>query len=947
MIQRTITIIYLLFISHFAFSQQQELKLWYNKPAIKWTEALPIGNGRIGAMVFGGLDQDRIQFNEETLWTGGPREYARPGASKYLDTIRQLLFQGKQKEAEALAEAHFMGLKSDEGKKTEWTKEIRSLKGMKGNPALENFDDSKWKTMQVPSYEGWEAVGFEGLDGAVWFRTNFNLPQNWLGKNLVLDLNRIREYDFTYVNGKLIGTMESTEARKYIIPKQQLHAGKNTLAILVLNYFDKGGIAGYKDTTRHIGIYPEGESEQNKQSLNGRWKYFIQNDEPPAPPRYEADYQPFGDLWLNFKNVAAATGYKRELNITDAIATTSYSLNGVNYKREYFVSQPNQVLAVNLTANKKGSINFEMALSSPHKYSSVKKIDAQTVALSLKVRNGVLRGESYMQVKLKNGTAIVRDGKIIVANADEATVYVTAGTNYKNYKDVSASPIAVCTAALKTINGKTYEQIKEAHIKEYQKYFNTFSIKLYNQSESSEVSLTGGDLEGALPTDERIEKFASSNDPSFVALYLQYGRYLLISSSRPGTRPANLQGIWNDLLAPPWGSKYTTNINTEMNYWPAELLNLSPLHEPLFSMIAELAEAGKKTARLHYNAPGWVLHHNTDLWRGTAPINASNHGIWVTGGAWLCHHLWEHYLFTQDKEFLKNKAYPIMKEAALFFNSFLIKDPKTGWLISTPSNSPEQGGLVAGPTMDHQIIRDLFKNVIAASELLNVDDAFRKTLKDKYKKIAPNQIGKYGQLQEWMQDVDDTTNRHRHVSHLWGQYPGSEINWDETPELMKAARQSLIYRGDVATGWSLGWKINFWARFKDGDHAFKLIQMLMSPAKGGAGSYPNLFDAHPPFQIDGNFGGAAGIGELLVQSHTKYIDILPALPLALPQGEVKGICARGGFVMDIKWKDNQLQQLVVTSKAGLPLLLRYNGKEINMKTTKNSSYKFNVSLQQL
>jgi alpha-L-fucosidase 2 len=450
-----------------------------------------------------------------------------------------------------------------------------------------------------------------------------------------------------------------------------------------------------------------------------------------------------------------------------------------------------------------------------------------------------------------------------------------------------------------------------------------------------------------LPTDERIKKFASSNDPSFVALYLQYGRYLLISSSRPGTRPANLQGIWNDLLSPPWGSKYTTNINTEMNYWPAELLNLSPLHEPLFTMIGELAEAGKKTAKLHYNAPGWVLHHNTDLWRGTAPINASNHGIWVTGGAWLCHHLWEHYLFTQDKEFLKNKAYPIMKEATIFFNSFLIKDPKTGWLISTPSNSPEQGGLVAGPTMDHQIIRDLFKNVIAASELLNVDDAFRKTLKDKYKKIAPNQIGKYGQLQEWIQDVDDTTNRHRHVSHLWGQYPGSEINWDETPELMKAARQSLIYRGDAATGWSLGWKINFWARFKDGDHAFKLIQMLMSPAKGGAGSYPNLFDAHPPFQIDGNFGGAAGIGELLIQSHTKYIDILPSLPSALRQGEVKGICARGGFVMDIKLKDNQLQQLVVTSKAGLPLLLRYNGKDINMKTTKNSSYKFNAALQQL
>jgi alpha-L-fucosidase 2 len=927
------SIIFLLFISHFALSQ--ELKLRYNQPAVKWTDALPIGNGIIGAMVFGGIEQDRIQFNEETLWTGAPREYARPGAAKYLDTIRQLIFTGKQEEAEALAGEKFMGLQSGEGKKLEWKEQMKSLKGMKGNPALENFDDSKWKTMEVPSYEGWEAIGFEGLDGAVWFRAAFNLPPDWVGKNIVLDLNRIRDHDFTYVNGKLVGTMESNEARKYIIPHQHLHAGKNTLAILVLNYFDKGGIAGYKDTTRHIGIYPEGESEQSKQSLNGRWKYFIQNDEPPPPLRYQAEYQPFGDLWLNFKNVSAAADYKRELDITNAIATTSYVLNGVNYKREYFVSQPNQALAVNLTADKKGSINFEITINSPHKYSSVKKIDEKTIALSLKVRNGALRGESYVQVKLKNGRSVIKEGKIVVSNADEATVYVTAGTNYKNYKDVTANPIAVCTAALKTIAGKTYGQIKEAHIKEYQKYFNTFSINL-GRSENEK-----------LPTDERIEKFASSRDPSFVALYLQYGRYLLISSSRPGTRPANLQGIWNDLLAPPWGSKYTTNINAEMNYWPAELLNLSPLHEPLFTMITELAEAGKKTARLHYNAPGWVLHHNTDLWRGTAPINASNHGIWVTGGAWLCHHLWERYQFTQNKNFLKNKAYPIMKEAAVFFNSFLITDPKTGWLISAPSNSPEQGGLVAGPTMDHQIIRDLFKNVIAASELLNVDESFRNTLKEKYKRLAPNQIGRYGQLQEWLQDVDDTTNKHRHVSHLWGQYPGNEINWDETPELMKAARQSLIYRGDAATGWSLGWKINFWARFKDGDHAFKLIQMLMSPAKGGAGSYPNLFDAHPPFQIDGNFGGAAGIGELLVQSHTKYIDILPALPSALHLGEVKGICARGGFVLDIKWKNNQLEHLTIMSKAGQPLLLRYNGKEINITTVKNSTYKFNGSLQQL
>jgi alpha-L-fucosidase 2 len=915
-------------------AQDQPLKLWYNKPAVKWTEALPIGNGRLGAMIFGGVEQDRVQFNEETLWTGEPRNYNHTGAYKYLDTIRQLLFNGKQKEAEALAEKEFMGLKSNEGKKAEWIKDILSLKGLNGNPALENYDDSEWKAMQVPSFDGWEVTGFDGLDGAVWLRTYFDLPDGWAENSIVLDLNRIRDHDFTYVNGKLVGSMESQEPRKYSIPGKYLHAGRNSIVVLVLNYDNKGGITGYKDTTRHISVYRE-DNEAEKISLNGWWKYFIQNDEPPAVGKYQADYQPFGDLWLNFSDVASYSNYKRELDIANSVAITSYSVNGVDYKREYIASQPDQVIAVHVTASKKGSISFEIKLNSPHKFSSVKRINSNTIALSVKVRNGVLRGESYLQVKTKNGTVIIKEGNIVVNNADEATVYLTAGTNYKNYKDVSADPVAVCTNALKSVANKTYRQVSDAHIKEYGKYFNTLSINF------------GKSNNERLPTDERIEKFSSSSDPSFVALYLQYGRYLLISSSRPGTRPANLQGIWNDLLLPPWGSKYTTNINAEMNYWPAELLNLSPLHDPLFKMIEELAVSGKQTAKEYYHAPGWVLHHNTDLWRGTAAINASNHGIWVTGGAWLCHHLWEHYAFTQDKVFLKNKAYPVMKEAALFFNSFLVKDLTTGWLISTPSNSPEQGGLIAGPTMDHQIIRDLFKNVIEASELLNVDRSFRNELKKKYKQIAPNQIGKHGQLQEWMQDVDDTTNKHRHVSHLWGEYPGNEINWDETPELMKAARQSLLYRGDAATGWSLGWKINFWARFKEGNHAFKLIQMLLSPAGNAAGSYPNLFDAHPPFQIDGNFGGAAGIGEMLVQSHTKYIDILPALPSSLPFGEVKGICARGGFVLDMKWKDGILQQLIVMSKAGMPLMLRYNGKVVNLKTTKNSIYKFDTGLNTL
>ena len=922
----------------------QDLKLWYKQPAVKWTEALPVGNGRIGAMIFGGVEQDRIQFNEETLWTGAPRQYSRPGAYRYLDNIRQLLFEGKQKEAEALAEKEFMGLKSDAGKKEDWLKGILQYK----EPAAENFNDNKWKTMAISSYEGWEVAGFEGLDGVVWLRTSFELPASWTGKDVILDLNRIRDHDFTYVNGKLIGSQDNNEPRKYRISHTVLNAGKNVIAIQVINFTDKGGIQGYKDTTRHIGLYPVNDEASNI-SLNGQWKYFIQNDEPPAAGAYQASYQPFGDLVLQFKNAAQATDYRRELDIANAIASTTYKINNIQYNREYFVSQPNQVLAINISASKKSSVSFEVSLTSPHKNFTVRKVDNNTIALSVKVRNGSLRGESYLQVKAAGGAVTIIGDKIRIDNADEATVYLTAGTNYKNYNDISANPASPCINALKSIVSKTYYQVKAAHIKEYQKYFNTFSIKLSNQSESSLAPSPPERRLGvrSLSTDERLAKFASSDDPSFVALYLQYGRYLLISSSRPGTRPANLQGIWNDLLTPPWGSKYTTNINAEMNYWPAELLNLSSLHEPLFKMIEELAVTGKQTAKDHYNAPGWVLHHNTDLWRGTAPINAANHGIWVTGGAWLCQHLWEHYLFTRDKIFLQHRAYPVMKEAALFFNSFLTKDPVTGYLISTPSNSPEQGGLVAGPAMDHQIIRALFVNVINAAALLNTDAALQQTLKEKLKQIAPDHIGKYGQLQEWMQDVDDTTNKHRHISHLWAMHPGSEINWDETPQLMKAAQQSLVYRGDAATGWSLGWKINCWARFKDGDHAFRLIQMLMSPAKNGAGSYPNLFDAHPPFQIDGNFGGAAGIGELLVQSHTKFIDLLPALPTALPAGEVKGLCARGGFVMDMTWSSGQLQQLTVKSKAGQPLVLRFRDKVIKIVTTKNTEYRFDGSLNQL
>ncbi|WP_443947372.1 glycosyl hydrolase family 95 catalytic domain-containing protein [Pedobacter sp. AW1-32] len=923
-----------LMYSFTAAKSQQKEELWYTKPAEKWTDALPIGNGKLGAMLFSGVANDHVQFNEETLWTGKPRDYNKKGASKYLPEIRQLLFDGKQKEAEALAQKEFMGLQSEPGDRNTWVKEMKSGKGITGNPAMPNFNDKNWKFVAVPAFDGWETVGLQNVDGAVWFRTTFTLPKNWAGKDLILDLNRIRDQDVTYINGEFIGNTDSTEPRLYTISAKQLKSGVNTIAIQVLNYYDKGGILGYKDTTKQIGLYPVGESMASGISLVKQWKYKIQNANPPAVAQYQAHYLPFGDLNLTFNyGKSPVTAYKRSLDLNTAMAATSYKVNGIQYQRTYFASQPNQAVVIHLTASKSGSISFEAALSTVHPDAEVKVLDKNTLSLKLAVKDGALKGESRLTAVLKKGKIEVSGQKLRISNADEVTLYLTAGTNFLNTNDVSGNPATANDLALKRLEDKSYPIIVQAHQQEYQKYYNTFQAD-FGHSENEK-----------LPTDLRLEQFASANDPGFMALYMQYGRYLLISSSRPGTQAANLQGIWNDLLSPPWGSKYTTNINLEMNYWPSEILNLSALNEPLFKKIEGMSVTGAETAKEYYNAQGWLLHHNTDLWNATAPINASNHGIWVVGGAWLSQHLWEHYLYGKDRDFLKNEAYPLMKKSAEFFVDFLIKDPKTGWLISTPSNSPENGGLVAGPTMDHQIIRSLFNNCIAAAKMLNTDNEFRTILEEKVKLIAPNQIGKYGQLQEWLTDLDDTTNKHRHVSHLWGVYPGNDISWDADPKMMEAAKQSLLYRGDEATGWSLAWKINFWARFKDGDHAMKLVKMLMRPAGNGAGSYVNLFDAHPPFQIDGNFGGAAGIAEMLMQSHQGYIELLPALPSNLPDGKVKGLRARGGFELDLEWENGVLKAIVVQSAVGGPCKIRYKNQEIAVFTEAGKQYKFNGSLK--
>ena len=758
--------------------------LWYRQPAKLWVEALPVGNARLGAMIFGGISHERIQFNEQTVWTGEPHDYAHHGASQYLAQIRQLLFDGKQKEAEDLAMREFMSV-----------------------------------------------------------------------------------------------------------------------------------------------------------------------------PLHQKAYQAFGDLLLDWPEVQAAdaTNYRRDLNLDTAIATVEYTLHGVSYKREVWASHPAHAIFVRLTASRPAGVTFETALKSAHAGSTVDLTPDGDLTMTGAVEDSAIRFQARLRVETQGGTrATLSDGRIAIKGADSATLILTGATNFQNFRDVSANPAARNAAVMAALRGKTYTGLRDSHIDDYQRFFHRVSIDF------------GTTAAAQLPTDQRIAAFAKGDDPALVALLFQFGRYLLISSSRPGGQPANLQGLWNESNNPPWDSKYTDNINTEMNYWPAEETNLPECQLPLFDAMQELAVSGAITAHEQYGARGWVLHHNFDLWRGTAPINASNHGIWQTGGAWLSTHLWEHYLFTGDRQFLR-MAYPLMKGAALFFVDAMVKDPQSGYLITGPSNSPEQGGLVMGPTMDRQIVRALFGETIAASRILGVDADLRKQLEAMRPQIAPNRIGKYGQLQEWMEDKDDPKNEHRHVSHLWGVYPGYEITPYGTPDLFKAARQSLIYRGDAATGWSMGWKINLWARFLDGDHAYKILQNLIYPATdkspttpSHAGLFPNMFDAHPPFQIDGNFGATAGITEMLLQSDDPYgmptsltpvqtgdaafINLLPALPSALPTGKVTGLRARGGLEVAITWKDAKLVSATLKATESKPVKVRYNGKEVEIAAQAGQTYQLGPDL---